>query len=84
MFYLFNRRGNPPIKTGMKVFLRDASRGCFYAGSSRWAENQQEARDLEQIELAIGLNSAEHLGATEVLLAYEEPLCVLTIPIQDW
>ena len=68
----------------MKVFLRDALRGCFYAGSSRWAADQREAQDLKQIDKAIRVNSTQHLGATEVLLAYEEPLCVLTIPIHEW
>ena len=66
----------------MKVLLRDGRTGGYYAGSNQWANDRAHALDLKEIERAIRLNLERKLGATDVVLAYETPLCVLTVPIR--
>jgi hypothetical protein len=65
----------------MKILLRNAHTGHYYAGPGKWVPERAQALNLKQIERAIRLNSDENIGATDMVLAYEKPPCVLTLPI---
>ncbi len=65
----------------MKVLLRNAATGRYYAGDNAWASDKADALDLKQVERAIRLNSEQNIGATDVILRYERPPCTLAIPI---
>ena len=66
----------------MRVLLRDAKTGRYYAGPDHWANDRDQAVDLQEIERAIQFNIEQKVGATDLILAYERPQCVLTVPIR--
>jgi len=64
-----------------KVLLRDRESYRFYAGHTAWVRDRHEALDFERIELAEAVASAEHLNGVEIVLAYEQPGCELSLPV---
>ena len=64
-----------------KVLLRDSKSRRFYAGYSAWVDERAAALDFERIELAAALAAAERLQQAEIILAYSEPNCELTLPV---
>jgi CheY-like chemotaxis protein len=64
-----------------KVLLRDRNSRRFYAGRSVWASEKQEAVDFQRIELAEAVANAERLHTVEIILAYEQLGCDITLPI---
>jgi len=63
------------------VLLRDKQSRAFYAGYTAWVREKREALDFERIELAEAVATAERLREAEIVLAYEQPGCELTLPI---
>jgi CheY-like chemotaxis protein len=64
-----------------RVLLRDRQSRRFYAGRALWTDDKQDAVDFERIDLAEAVASAEHLKTVEIVLAYDDPGCELTLPI---
>jgi CheY-like chemotaxis protein len=64
-----------------RVLLRDRHSHKFYAGRAAWSDNKRDAVDFEHIDLAEAVAAAEHLKTAEIVLAYDEPGCELTLPV---
>ena len=66
----------------MKVVLRNAKIGLYYAGPKHWASNLEAAVDLGTIERATELSRAEDFAEMEVLVDYDDPACELVLPLK--
>ena len=64
-----------------KVLLRDKQSQAFYAGYTAWVRERAAALDFERIEFAEAVAMAERLRQAEIVLAYEQLGCDLTLPI---
>jgi CheY-like chemotaxis protein len=64
-----------------KVHLRERSSQRFYGGRDEWVAEKERALDFERIDLAEAVATAERLNEVEIVLAYEQPPCELTLPI---
>jgi len=64
-----------------KVLLRHKRSQAFYAGCTAWVGEKRDALDFERIELAEAVATAEQLREAEIVLAYEQLGCELTLPI---
>ena len=77
--------GRPPAvewePQNKKVLLRDKQSQAFYAGYTAWVSERAAALDFERIELAQAVAAAERLPQAEIVLAYEQLGCDLTLPI---
>lgn len=67
----------------MRVLLRHGEAGPYHAGAAGWLADRARALDFTLIEEAIRQNCTQSLGATHVVLAYDNPFCNLTLPIND-
>jgi len=63
------------------VLIREKRSGCFFAGHARWVTARADALDFERIELAETVATAEHFEGVEIVVAYEAPVCELTVPV---
>ena len=75
------RQGSDWSPRNKKIHLRDRTSRCFYAGREVWVVDKQAALDFERIELAEALATAERLKEVDIVLAYDQPSCELTLPI---
>ena len=57
----------------MKIFWRDTATGRFYAGPERWTEDDAEAFDFGETDLALGAVEEGGLRRIEVLMRFEDP-----------
>jgi CheY-like chemotaxis protein len=64
-----------------KVLLRDKQSRTFYAGYTAWVREKGAALDFERIELAEAVATAEGLLEAEIVLAYDQLGCELTLPV---
>jgi|SRR6267142_2367013 len=64
-----------------KVLLRDRQSQKFYGGRAQWVDDKRDAVDFERIDLAEAAATAEHLATIEIVLAYDDPPCELTLPV---
>jgi len=65
----------------MRVLLHDAKADLYYVSLDHWAVSKADAADLESIEEALRINAEQHLGATDVALVYDNPVCTLTLTV---
>jgi hypothetical protein len=65
----------------MKVLLHSRTTDLYYVGVDQWAADPKQARDFGDIEAAIRVNRGEKLADMEAILAYDEPLCNLVLPL---
>ena len=65
----------------MRVVLRHAEIGLYYAGHAHWVGNQSDALDLQSIEQAMELSREESFEAMEIMVCYDDPTCELVLPI---
>ena len=72
--------GAPWPAKNKRVLLRGKGTRKFYSAPSVWGD-KHDALDFERIELAEAVAAAEHLRDVEIVLAYEQPGCDLTLPI---
>jgi L-rhamnose isomerase len=63
----------------MKVVLRQAGIGLYYAGRKHWASNPAVALDLETIERATELSRHEPFREMEIHVTYDDPVCDLVL-----
>jgi len=65
----------------MRVLLRDAATGQFYAAPDRWEPSRSLAFDFSTVEGATHCGRRLRLARMEVVLAYDDPHCDLVLPI---
>jgi len=66
----------------MKVLLRHAGIGLYYAGPRHWVGDQASAADLGTIERAAELSRAESFVEMDVVVTYDDPSCELILPVR--
>ncbi|HZR19619.1 MAG TPA: hypothetical protein VFE51_20205 [Verrucomicrobiae bacterium] len=67
----------------MKILLRNTRTGLFYAGPDRWTQNDPEAFDFEQTDLALDAVREARLRSVEVLVKFEDPAFEIPLTIVD-
>jgi hypothetical protein len=65
----------------MRVVLRNARIGLYYAGRKHWVGNPDTAADLESIERAAELSRDENFEQMEIVVDYEDSRCELVLPL---
>jgi len=68
--------------TGMRVVLRHAGIGLYYAGRRHWVGNPDSALDLETAERATELSHDECFEEMQILLTYDDPARELVLPLR--
>jgi hypothetical protein len=64
----------------MRVVLRHASIGLYYAGRKHWVGNPAAAKDLCTIEQAFEASRDETFGDLDIVATYDDPSCELVLP----
>ena len=57
----------------MKVLLRHARSGLYYANNDHWVAKGSLARDFEEVERAARWLEDTHLSGVEIALNYDDP-----------
>ena len=69
----------------MRVFLRNSKTRLYYASNNQWAPEPEQALDLGNIEHASKLACEGGFMEAEVILAYDNPICQLSLPVRpEW
>ena len=66
----------------MRVVLRHAELGLYYAGHKHWVGDPDSALDLATIERATELSRDESFGEIDIVVTYDEPGCDLVLPLR--
>jgi hypothetical protein len=66
----------------VRVLLRNARIGLYYAGRKHWVGKSDAAADLMSIERATELSADENFDQMEVLVDYGDPACELVLPLR--
>jgi hypothetical protein len=66
---------------GMRVHLRHAQLGLYYAGPKHWVSNPDSALDLETIERATELSRQEDFERKEIVASFGDPICEVVLPL---
>ena len=66
----------------MKVLLRHAASGLYYAGRRHWVGNPGSATDLGTIEHATERSREESLGEMDIVVAHDDGTCELVLPLR--
>jgi CheY-like chemotaxis protein len=89
-WFLWSKTPSTPATSGSeqdwapskkKVLLRNRDSKTYYAARSTWVSDKQGALDFERIELAEAVATAKQLNEVEIVLAYDHPLCELSLPV---
>jgi hypothetical protein len=67
---------------GMRVTLKHAVIGLYYAGRKLWVGEPDSALDLETIERATELSSDNSFGDVDIVVTYDDPCCELVLPLR--
>ena len=65
----------------MRVVLRHAGIGLYYAGRKHWIGNPASALDLETIERATELSHDESFEEMQILVTYGDPYREMVLPL---
>ena len=65
----------------MKIILRDALTGLYYAGNQTWCAEASEAMEFDSIQTAASVAQEQKLETVNVVLRYEKPTCELVLPL---
>ena len=65
----------------MRVLLRQTRTKLYYDGRHQWTTDAGRAFDFDDVERAIKLGREAKLTEVEVVLAYDDPLCDLVLPL---
>jgi hypothetical protein len=66
----------------MRVILRHAGIGLYYAGHKHWVGNGDSALDLETIERATELSRDESFEEMDIVVTYDDASCALVLPLR--
>ena len=67
----------------MKILLRNTQTGLFYVGPDRWNDNDPEALNFEQTDLALDAVRDAKLKGIEVLVKFENPSFEIPLTIVE-
>ena len=67
----------------MRVLLRNAGIGLYYAGRKHWVGKPDAAADLATIERATELSADENFDQMEIVVEYDDPSCMLVLPLKS-
>jgi hypothetical protein len=65
----------------MRVLLRNARIGLYYAGRKHWVGTPDAAADLGTIERAAELSGDENFEQMEIVVDSQDPACELVLPL---
>ena len=65
----------------MRVLLRHAHLGLYYAGRKHWVSDPDSALELDTIERATEVSRDEDFAQMEIVVSYGESDCDLVLPI---
>lgn len=63
----------------MRVLLRNADSGLFYAGSAEWTSDPADALDFEETDRALDAVCNDKLSGVQILMRFDDP--VYEIPL---
>ena len=66
----------------MRVVLKHAELGLYYAGHKHWVGDPDSALDLATIEHATELSRDESFGEMDIVVTYDDPVCELVLPLR--
>lgn len=66
----------------MKVLLRHAASGLYYAGRRHWVGNPGSATDLGTIEHATERSREESLEEMDIVVTYDDPIREVVLPLR--
>jgi hypothetical protein len=66
----------------VKLLLRNARIGLYYAGRKHWVGKADAAADLMTVERATELSADENFDQMEILVDYGDPTCELVLPLK--
>jgi hypothetical protein len=66
----------------MRVVLRHAGIGLYYAGRKHWVGSATSALDLETIERAAEVSRDESFADMDIVVTYDDPVCQLVLPLR--
>ena len=66
----------------MRVLLRHARIGLYYAGHKHWVGSSGPALDLETIERATELSREESFEEMDIVVTYDDPCRDLVLPLR--
>ena len=66
----------------MRVVLRHAVIGLYYAGLKHWVGDPGSAMDLETIERATEVSRDESFEEMDIVVTYDDPTCELVLPLR--
>ena len=67
----------------MKILLRSTQTGLFYVGPDQWTQNDPEAFDFEQTDVALDAVRDANLKGIEVLVKFDNPSFEIPLTIVD-
>jgi hypothetical protein len=73
--------GEVKQEQGMRVVLRHAGIGLYYAGRKHWVGNPGSALDLETIERATELSRDESFEEMQIVVTCDDPARELVLPL---
>lgn len=65
----------------VKIFLKDARAGLYYAGAATWSAEVADAMGFDSIDSAAAQAVEEKMEAVNVVLRYDKPTCELALPL---
>jgi hypothetical protein len=66
----------------MRVLLRNARVGLYYAGRKHWVGKPEAAADLMTIEHATEVSADENFDQMEIVVDYDDPACGFVLPLK--
>jgi hypothetical protein len=66
----------------MRVVLKHAELGLYYAGHKHWVGDPDSALDLATIERATELSRDESFAEMDIVVTYDDPICELVLPLR--
>jgi len=69
------------LVVAMRVLLRHAQLGLYYAGHKHWVGHPDAALDVGSLEQAAELSREESFEEMDILVTYDDPTCELVLPV---
>ena len=66
----------------VRVLLRHAHLGLYYAGRKHWVSNPDSALELDTIERATEVSRDEDFAQMEIVVSFREAGCDLVLPVK--
>ena len=67
---------------GMRVVLRHARMGLYYAGRKHWVSDPDSATDLGTTDRATELSRDEAFEEMDIVVTYDDPARELVVPLR--